>query len=283
MIELEQKKVRITDVKELASIFMKCSAYVKYVIGIANNAAWAACLDSIEHIRSHPYYRCQRKGGTTAQREFRRCFDALKEYERNLIYTEHNRFFRLSDMPPKTRAYYGDITDREYYDYWAAFGFTAFEDNLAWYTNLVNKLRLAYQAHGVKYPEHLAWANAAGQALYIAADIYATVMNNCSHDYPSISKTVFNHVFQAFSLDGIAKMWNSAVDTLDPSANVEITPTEYSNIRLGYEQLAEHWVSNEAVFGSRIKTAEAYADIFRTKGYLKKAVARFEQMKEQEK
>ena len=109
---LAVKKVKINNDAELNAIFTKCSSYVKYVVGVANNAAWAACLDSMEHIRQHPYYRNSRCGGTTPAREFNRCFGVLKSYERNLVYTEHNRFFRLSDMPPQTRAYYGNITDR---------------------------------------------------------------------------------------------------------------------------------------------------------------------------
>ena len=285
MIELEQKKVRIIDVKELTSIFMKCSAYVKYVVGIANNAAWAACLESMEMIKSHPYYLCQRKGGTTPAHEFRRCFDALHKYERNLIYTEHNRFFHLADMPPKVRAYYAeDLTDRDYYDYWCAFGFTAFDDNRAWYTNLVNKFRLAYEAHRVPNAEQLAWANAAGQALRIASEIYITVMDNCSHDFPVVNRKVFDKVFHSFYLGDITKMWSSAFNYLDPSAeNIPLTETEFKNIQHGYEQLAERWVSNEAVFGSRVKTAEAYADIFRTRGTMKKNVEKFRRMKEQAK
>ena len=49
---------------------------------------------------------------------------------------------------------------------------------------------------------------------------------------------------------------------------------------VGFEAGA-HWVSNEAVFGSRVKTAEAYADIFRTTGEMKKAIRRLKEMKEQ--
>lgn len=281
IIMLTTKKVKIIDDAELNSIFLKCSSYVKYVVGIGNNAAWAACLDSMEHIQKHPYYKCQRKGGTTPQREFNRCFKALKDYERNLIFTEHNRFFRLSDMTPKTRSYYGDITDREYYDYWAAFGFQAFYDTRPFYTSFVNKLRLAYEAHGVVDAENSAWANAAGEALYISADIFVNVIDNCARDFPKVAKKVFLDVFKSFNLNEIAKMWANAVDTLDPKTNVELTETEYKNIRQGYVQLAQQWTSNESVFGSREKVAKSYSDIFRTNGTMMKSIKRFREMKEE--
>lgn len=275
------KKVQINNDTELNTIFTKCSSYVKYVVGIGNNAAWAACLDSMEHIRQHPYYKCQRKGGTTPEREFCRCFNVLKSYERTLIYTEHNRFFRLSDMPPKTRAYYGNITDREYYDYWAASGFQAFQDTRPFFTSLVNKLRLAYEAHGVTAPDKIAWANAAGQTLYIASDIFTNVMDNIVRDFPNIGRKVFISVFKTFDLHEVARMWASAVDTLDPKSDVELTDTEHRNIQQGYVQLAQQWTSNESVFGSREKVAKAYEDIFRTNGTMLKSVARFRKMKEE--
>lgn len=278
---LTLQRINIKDSEELNEIFNKCSAYIKYVVGVANNAAWAACLDSMEQIRMHPYYKCSRIGGTTPAREFKRCFDVLKGYERDLIYSEHNRFFRLSDMPPKARAYYGDITDREYYDYWAAFGFQAFQDTRPFFTSLVNKLRLAYEAHGVTAPDKIAWANAAGQTLYIASDIFTNVMDNIVRDFPNIGRKVFISVFKTFDLHEVARMWASAVDTLDPKSDVELTDTEHRNIQQGYVQLAQQWTSNESVFGSREKVAKAYEDIFRTNGTMLKSIARFRKMKEE--
>ena len=277
---LAVKRVQINNDAELNDIFTKCSSYVKYVVGVANNAAWAACLDSMEHIRQHPYYRNSRCGGTTPAREFVRCFDVLKSYEHNLIYTEHNRFFRLSDMPPQTRAYYGNITDREYYDYWAAFGFQAFQDTRPFFTSLVNKLRLAYEAHGVTAPDKIAWANAAGQTLYIASDIFTNVIDNCVRDFPNVGRKVFLSVLKPFDLHDVARLWASAVDTLDPKSDVALTDTEHRNIEQGYIQLAQQWTSNESVFGSREKVAKSYEEIFRTNGTMKKAIGRFQQMKE---
>ena len=129
---------------------VQASSLVKLIDGCANNAAWAACLDAYEHLKPLPRFRQQVKGGDTAGYGYQRVFKAFKNYQRNLIYTSSNRFFHVADMAKETRNFYAkDMTDEQYYDFWASFGFKAYQDNELFLTCLVNKLRLAYEKNGI--------------------------------------------------------------------------------------------------------------------------------------
>lgn len=266
--------------KELARQITAASSMVKICVGIGNNAAWSACLDAYDHIKQHPRYRQQIKGGTTPAREFKRCFDMLHQYERNLIYTEHNRFFHVADMPEDTRRLYGNITDRDYYDFWASFGAQAYNDQKPFFTSLVNKIRIANIHIGEKEPEIMAWATGAQCALDIAAHIFQTCMTSTIRHIPGVREESIRHIFSAFDLKSIADFWDKSTNTLSTPAK-EPDPTDIKNIKDGMLQLEQKWTNNDSLFGSRIKTAEDYAEIFRTNGTCKKMMREFAEMKEE--
>lgn len=266
--------------KEIAQAFCLASALVKTMVGIGNNAAYMACLDAIDQIRLHPRYHASVKGGRTVAKMYKRVFDALKAQERQLIYTQVNRFFHVADMPPQVRKTYGNITDREYYDFWASFGFTAYSSTRPYFTCLVNKLKLAYEAHGEPHPDIMAWSNAAGLCLDMATEIYDKALERCSIKWPFIPLSIWRNVFKDFSLKAIADLWMSAHDGLDPTGSFELDDVERKNILMGYDQLCEMWTNEKTLFGSRIKTAEDYAEVFRTNGEMKKAQQKFAELRD---
>lgn len=264
----------------MTQAFVFASSMIKTIVGVTNNAAWMACLDAIDKIRQHPRYHASVKGGTTVGRSYKRVFDALKAYERRLIFTDENRFFHLADMDPKARKIFGNITDRDYYDFWAAFGFTAYESTRPFFTSLVNKLRLAYQAHGEQHAEILAYSNAAGMALDLAVEIFNHSIDRCMQEWPQVPERLWRRTFGAFSLSHVADLWMAAHNNLDPGNDYRLSDAENHNIILGYAQLRDMWIDEKTLFDSRIKTAEDFAEVFRTNGEMKKAQRQFAEMRD---
>lgn len=255
-----------------------CIFLVKTTCGVANNAAWMACLDAYDHIKTHPSFHDSIKGGTSPMSEFKRCFKAFHDYERRLIYDDTKPFFRVSELSDESRRVFGSITDRDFYDYWCASGFEAYNDTRDFFTSLVNKLRIAYVSHSVPEAEIMAWADAAQAALEIAANVYKESIAACHQHAINISTAKFDRIFHNFSLETINSLWFKAVESL-PHNRIQFTETEERNIMQGCEQLREKWMSSESLFGCKMKTAEDYAEIFRTNGTMKKAVTEFAKMR----
>lgn len=282
------KKLNLTEKQhaDLCRLINATSGMVKTVVGIGNNAAWAACLDAMDYIKQHPRYRQQITGGTTPARQFKRCFEMFHQYERKLIYTTDNRFFHVADMASETRKCYGsDFTDAEYYDFWATFGFQAYQSTKPFFTSLVNKIRLAYLHHGDPQPEIMGWAVAAQCTLDMAADIWKSAIRNCAdmekkYSHICIPQRRWEDLYKDFNLKKIADFWERCVNDLNPQATFKPSELEQKNILIGYDQLEKMWMDENTLFGSRIKTAEDYADIFRTNGEMKKAIRCFAEMRD---
>ncbi len=264
---------------EMALAFTQAAALVKTTVGVGNNAAWMACLDAFDHIRQHPAYRHKVKAA------YKKAFEALKAYERDLVCASSFRFFHVDDMSPEVRKVYGDITDREYYDFWAAFGHTAYADNYPFYSCLVNKLRLAYLHNNVPYADILAWSKAARWCLGMAGNIYQSAIRRCAEAeewrHIGVTHKGWEKVFASFDISHVAHLWDNAHQLLAGHIRVHLSEAERRNIEMGYQQLMEKWLDEETLFGSRIKTCDDYAEVFRTNGERKKAQRQFAEMRDE--
>ena len=56
------------------------ASQVKLVCGVGNNAAWAVCLEAMDHLKQHPRFR------HTVKQRFKEAMEAFKQYESALIY-----------------------------------------------------------------------------------------------------------------------------------------------------------------------------------------------------
>lgn len=282
---MKQLNLSEQQLHDLNDLYGRNIELVRLTMGTANNAAWAACLDAIDQIRKHPRYRQQIKGGSTPQKQFKRAFDMLKDYQRTLIYSEYNNCFRLRDLKPEYRKCFPDnFTDAEYYDFWSSFGFKAYEDTKPFFTSLVNKVRLAYTNHLIPYPDIMAWASAAQLALDLASEIWKGTMGVCDsiqkeYTHANISLTRWQETFADFNLRKVADFWKSCTRDLEPKIDIRFSKTENDNISDGYYQLYHKWTSLDTLFGSRIKSVEDYADIFRTHGEMKKLIREYAERK----
>ncbi len=238
---------------------------VKVAAGVANNAAWMVVLEAHDHIRNHPNYRHQVK------RQFQQVLEQFHAYERGLIYADKNRMFRVADMGDKTRKIYGNITDREYYDFWTATGANVYTDTRLLVTSLQNKFRLVYEKHKFEHPNTLAWAYVGGACLTLAVQILKLTID-AVHDEYKIPSRACNEVFGQFLIDRIAKAWNEATRLLEPRAfGLELEDLEQKNINLGLQQIFDAWGDTSMHLEVTASTIADYDEVFRTKGEQKKA------------
>lgn len=258
--------------KEIAEQMSSCAALVKTVCGVANNAAWMCCLEAHDKIKLHRRYAFSTK------RAYKIAFDEFHRYERSLVYESNNRMFHIADMPPETRHLLGDITDREYYEFWAACGAQAYMKTRPLITSLVNKYRLALLHLGASEAELLAWPMAALACLNLAVGIHHDILWPLPPHF-MLRENVVRSVFSKFSLRRVAWTWSKAVQLTDPTIySLEFNKTDYKNIHQGIEQLMEAWTEAKVLYQSQLEIIATYDEIFRTKAEQKKAMREIRSM-----
>ena len=259
--------------EEICANIYQSSKLVKLICGIGNNAAWMVALDGLVHAR-----QCRRYNNNV-RHLFRRCERLFHEYERNLIHATRNRMFHVDDMPPEIRKKYGDITDRDFYDLWAATGSVTYMRTKPLITSLWNKYRLALLDNGTREAEHVAWVMTATACLNLAIEIYDKAINECEHLVP---RRYLIQVFRQFSLSRVEKAWSDAMEALLPEGkNHILSHTCQRNIQMGLDQLLEAWTDPEHLYGSVSDTVESYDDLFRTPGEVKKALREISEVREE--
>ena len=251
--------------EELNRTIAVVASQVKLAVGIGNNAAWAAVLEAHDHIRQHRNYRHEVK------RLYKQALQEFHDYEARLMHTQKNRMFRVSDMSENTRKKYGDITDREYYDFWTATGATAYTQTRPFVTNLHNKYRISLEAHGVKQPDILAWAMTADACLKIARQIYNVTLQ-VMEDVFKVRRKILIEVFGQFDLSRVIACWQTAMRKTDKGAfDYDMTDIERKNIEHAIDDLIDRWSDTQKHLRITNETMKDYDDIFRTKGEMKKA------------
>lgn len=254
---------------------------VKLICGVANNAAWLVVLhalteingnkidpkdpDGNRHLPPHPRYRHEVK------RAFKAAIKAWHDYERRLVHATENRMFHMADMDEKTRKTYGNITDQQYYDFWASVGGPAYEKTLPLITCLWNKHRLSLLNHQVKDADKVAWIITAQAALELAEQLYEKAIRECINGY-GLPERMVRDVFGQFSLETVSEHWRKALMMLAPDTEFVLEPMEKRNIEMGLTQLCEAWLDPSLLYNSAMESVEDYDEIFRTRGYQKKAL-----------
>ena len=259
--------------EQLARMMANAASVVKLITGVGNNAAWIVALEGLKHAKQCRRYRGQVK------HEFKRCVEMFHEYERRLIYAEVNRMFHLEDLAPHVRKTFGDITDRQYYDFWAATGGDAYEKTKPLITSLWNKYRLSLVSHHVKDSDHVAWVMTAMAALELAVRLFKSAIRECEQGY-YLPHRMLVQVFGQFDISHINKQWYKAMNMLAPDTEgFDLDPIEERNIEMGLEQLCQAWIDPTLLYNSTMNTAEEYDEVFRTKGEQKKAIRTIAEVK----
>lgn len=260
--------------EELSARVARISAVLKLMTGITNNAAYASCLEALDHVRKHKNYR------QAVKQSFNDAIKEFKAYEHRLIYADKNRLFHLDDLTPEYRKRYGDITDREYYEFWCATGASAYTQKHPWVMNLWNKFRLSLINHNVPNEGIVAWPIAADACLLLAVAVHENWLRVGVEEY-GIPDILMKEIFGQLSLATVEKKWSKALSMLEPLTDgYELTSLEQKNIQMGVDQLQDEWTSLATIRGGLNEAIGAYDEVFRTKGEQKKALRQVAEMRE---
>ena len=242
------------------------AAVVKLITGVANNAAWLCVLDAHDHARHCPNYRHEVK------RKFKAAIEALRVYERNLLHNDINRMFHMDDMSDRIRKKYGNISDREFYEFWTGTGSAAYDKTRPLITSLQNKYKLSLEREHVDDAYNVAWVMVAMAALELAVKMYDKAIAECMTGY-QLPRKMLESVFGQFSLANVAKLWRSALVALCPGTDsIEPSEIDKRNIEYGLIQLTEAWINPDTIYRSAMDTVSEYQEVFRTKGEQKKSL-----------
>lgn len=242
------------------------SASVKLVCGVANNAAWLIMAEAMTHLKQSPRYRHKVK------QAFKLASLEIHRYETNLVTASKNRMFHVADMTDNIRRRYGDITDRQYYEFWKSIGGPAYTKTHPLVTSLQNKYRLSMQSHGIKDADLVAWIMTAQAALDLSVKMYEKVINEAANHH-GINRLVLKSIFDQFSLKPVSERWMAAMATLEPLSNaIHLDALEQHNIAHGVAQLCEAWVDPHLLYGSTTETIADSEEVFATKGFHRKAL-----------
>ncbi len=248
------------------------ASMVKLATGVANNAAIAIMLDAHDQAKRHPNYRHKCK------QAYRQALKEWHDYEAHLLHADSNRFFHVSDMDEATRKKYGDITDRQYFEFWQGMGAYAYQETRPLVTSLWNKYRLSLVNHKAAHPDLLAWPMVGMAVLNLACSIHEHSVEEACRCLP-IDNHIVKHIFAQLSLRRVLAEWVKALDLTDPTVHYDLEPTEQRNIELGVMQLAEAWANPDLLYDSSANAIPDFEEIFRTKGEMKKSMREIADMK----
>ena len=260
---------------------------VKVVMGVANGCALNIMMDCYTELSgkainpktggykpAHPKFRHQVKAA------YKQAVKEYHDYERNLVHTQTNRFFHVADLSPKYRKIYGDITDSQFFAFWKGTSARAYQVSRPLVTSLWNKYRLSLLNHSAPNAEQTAWAYVGQAVLTLACDIYETVLKDAHSACPMLQAHQIRNLFSGFSIRRVREAWTKAM-RLTEDIEYKLEETEDRNIELGIMQLSETWVNPDYIYDSVSETLPEYADIFRTKGEMKKAMRNIEEVRAQ--
>ena len=251
----------------------KAASSVKLVTGVANNAAILVMLDAHDKVKQHPRYR------HAVKRAFRDALEARHAYERQLLYTDTNRFFHVADMTADSRKIYGaDLTDQQYFEFWQSLAGPVYTKSRPFITSLWNKYRLSLINHGIAYPDLLAWPMVATACLRLAEKIFRNILEQIIADY-ELPRLLVGRIFHDFSLETVCYAWQKAMILLDDT-RYELDETENKNISVGIQQIIEIWANPANYYDSTTATIQDFEEIFRTRGEMKKALRNVSEVRE---
>lgn len=268
---------------ELNRQMASAAGLMKELMAVANNAAWLVCLDAHDELRKLSNWKQRVEGGNTVKAGFKRAIDAFHAYERALIWDSKYRFFEVSDMPERTRRMYGEhMTNRDYYDFWAAIGGVTYMRTRPLVTSLWNKYRLALVHGGLeKEADIIAWGTCALACLNSAVNIYDASLDMVCDTFRLPRKTL-DGCFRKFSLSGVAKLWDDAVRLASPRAySLPLSETDSKNIDFGIRQIMEAWTSGDDIYDDMEKTLkDCGEDVMKSRGFIDKAIQQVRQLRQ---
>lgn len=263
------------NVGEIEAAAVTSASIMKLMCGVGNNATHEVLCNAHDYIKKHSQYKGRVAG------LFKKVFKDWRMYESNLLYATKNRFFHVADMPEQVRSMYGDITDKEYFEYWQGLGASVYVNTKPLISALNNKFRLSLQQHNVEEADIAAWGLTGSACLQLSCHMYDMATDSCC-DIVGLQKKEMRKIFKPLLLDNISKAWNLACDELSPGMrNYKLSEFEEGNISLSFKQILEKWTNPVNIYDAVSACIEDYAEVFKSKKALRLAIAEINDMKEE--
>lgn len=266
----EEKKRCFAEFQE--AIARSCGM-VKMVCLIANSVAHV-CMDyAIDKGKTLGKWRCDGR----LKRAYNRSAKEWSDYERGLLHGEI-RFFHIDDMDAEMRNQYGDITDRDYYDFWSSIGGVSYEALRPHVFCLANKYRVSMERHGVHEAEALSWQITAMVMLDLAVKVHKFAVDGVIKEtrYP---RKAIEMTFACFSIRRVREAFDKVLD-LYGEFDYELDEQEKKNITMSIEQIEGMLGDPDIMYESVQNCVENYEEVFRTKGEHKKALKKIAAIRE---
>lgn len=268
-------KSKQVPLKGLYRALLAASGLMKELMGVANNAAWLVCLDAYDELKKLPNWRKRTKGGDTVAQCFRKVFKEFHSYERNLIYDTEFGFFDIKGFSENVRRMYGDITNREYYDFWASIGSSTYVRTRPFISSLQNKYRLALIHGGIdeETAKLIGWGMCACGCLNSAVTIYYTSLDMIHEEF-GLPRNALDMDFHMFNLKDVSKLWEDAVRAASPKCfSVELSDVDDKNVNDGLKQIMSEWTEGKGIYDDMEKTIrDCGEDVMKSQGFIKKAI-----------
>lgn len=262
--------------RQLAKRVADAAALVKLVCGVVNNATRLVMLRGLEHARQLSAYNRNPKLRQLLKHADKEWYD----YEHHLIYAREYRMFDVKHMVDRVRRRFGDISDREYYEFWASIGSEAYTQTSPLVTSLWNKYRLSLISHGIGEPELVAWLMTTSSALQISTGIHSATLRQTIEEY-DVPIDMAHKAFDQFSLSRVQDAWDRAVYLAEPGCNYTLNEVERHNIDMGIDQIMEGWRSSKLMHESTMSSVADYGEVFATEGFQKKTLTEIKKIQQQ--
>ena len=251
---------------ELSAALSRAGGLVKLVCGGINGVSFLLMADARDILAKHPRY-CGK-----VRQSFNAAFKEYDAYVRGLLYPASNmpRFFHVADMDEAARKRYGDITDKQYFEFWEGTAGTAYTQHRPFITSLANKYRLSLVRHDIRYAEILQWAMVTEAVLELADSMWVSAIDEMAKRY-LIPLELLKKFFAPFRVCRVTVAWKRALYMLEPLIScIDLENDEERNIELGLIQMTEAFASPTNIYGTLSGAVDDYEEIFRTKGERRK-------------
>lgn len=259
----KNKNVNHQALKDVMRMTTLCTGMVKAMCAMPNNVAYIMLYNAHDHAKKHPAYKQKTK------QLYKHTMETYMAYERRLCRATNYRMFEVADLAPEARKRYsGNITNEDYFTLWQDYGSTGYRLALPHLQALTHKFRLSLRRRGVPYEDILCHQLTAQAVLDIAVSIHRSAMILARKEFHLSNEIIHTH-YDQFSLNNVAMSLEKAVHSLC-SEEYALDEQETRNIQLSIKDIADVFSKQENMLLASASAIENNADIFRTKGEMKK-------------
>lgn len=241
------------------------ASHAKLVFGCCNNCAAIMLFDGHDVAKQLPQYR------QGVKKAFKAALQEFKEYEQRLLYASNMRMFHVDDMPASVRKSYGEMSDRQFFEFWQGIGSSTYEKARPFIGSLQNKYRLSMEKHGMRDASRSAALITTLAGLRITEQIFDIFVEEAAKGN-KLPPEFVRHVFIRFSMKRIGDAWENACRMLKIIPEYDLDDSETKNIQFGLDALCDIMSDTDGVIDSLKVAVDDYRELFRTDGERKKAL-----------